>query len=156
LTEAVAVTAGKSVKKAVRRSFMSSRIMVHFVAVVALLVSVSTSALADRFNNENYDEGFIAAEKGDFKSAVEQWRPLAEKGHAIAQFNMALMYHSGLGVDLDEARAVKWYKESAKNGYYKAQEYMAVGYREGWFGLPKDAKQAELWEKRLEANTIEP
>lgn len=133
---------------------MSSRIVFLF-AVAILLISASTSALADRFNNENYDEGFMAAEKGDFKSAVEQWRPLAEKGHPIAQFNLALMYHSGLGVDLDEAKAVKWYRKSAKNGYYRAQEYMEVGYREGWFGLPKDSKKADYWEKKLEENTVE-
>jgi TPR repeat protein len=63
-----------------------------------------------------------------------------------------LLYHSGLGVDLDEAKAVSWYKKSASNGYYKAQEYLAVGYREGWFGLPKDSKKASYWEKQLEAN----
>jgi TPR repeat protein len=106
------------------------------------------------FNAEarNYNEGFLAAESGDFNAAVQQWGPLADQGHPIAQFNMALLYHSGLGVDLNEAAALEWYKKSAKNGYYKAQEYMAVGYREGWFGLPKDNKQADYWEKQLEEN----
>lgn len=115
---------------------------------VAVLFSVMTLNAQAR----DYNEGFLAAEDGDFKSAMQQWGPLAEQGHAIAQFNLALLYHSGLGVDLDEARAVSWYKKSAKNGYYKAQEYLAVGYREGWFGLPKDGKQASYWEKQLEAN----
>ncbi|WP_455207771.1 tetratricopeptide repeat protein [Kaarinaea lacus] len=115
---------------------------------VALLFGAMTFNAAAR----DYNEGFLAAEGGDFKSAVEQWGPLAEQGHAIAQFNMALLYHSGLGVDLDEAKAVSWYKKSATNGYRKAQEYLAVGYREGWFGLPKDSKQASYWEKQLEEN----
>lgn len=101
---------------------------------------------------KDYNDGFLAAEGGDFNSAVQQWGPLAEQGHPIAQFNLALLYHSGLGVDLDEAKAVSWYKKSASNGYYKAQEYLAVGYREGWFGLPKDSKKASYWEKQLEAN----
>lgn len=118
------------------------------IAVVVLAFMVCAAAHA-----RSYNEGFLAAESGDFKSAVQQWGPLAEQGHAIAQFNLALMYHSGLGVDLNEAKAVEWYKRSAKNGYYKAQEYMAVGYREGWFGLPKDIKKAEYWEKQLETNS---
>ena len=101
---------------------------------------------------KDYNDGFLAAEGGDFNSAVQQWGPLAEQGHPIAQFNLALLYHSGLGVDLDEAKAVSWYKKSASNGYYKAQEYLAVGYREGWCGLPKDSKKASYWEKQLEAN----
>jgi len=116
-------------------------------------VAVLCGAFAFNVQAKDYNDGFLAAESGDFKTAVQQWGPLAEQGHAIAQFNLALLYHSGLGVDLDEAKAVSWYKKSAKNGYYKAQEYLAVGYREGWFGLPKDSKQASYWEKQLEANT---
>ena len=115
-------------------------------------VAVLTTAVTFTVQAKDYNDGFLAAEGGDFKSAVDQWRPLAEEGHAIAQFNMALLYHGGLGVDLNEATAVSWYKKSAKNGYYKAQEYLAVGYREGWFGLPKDQKQAKFWEQRLEEN----
>jgi uncharacterized protein len=116
-------------------------------------VAVACSVMTFTVHARDYNDGFLAAEDGDFKSAVNQWRPLAEEGHAIAQFNLALLYHSGLGVDLNEATAVNWYKKSAENGYYKAQEYLAVGYREGWFGLPKDTKQAEFWEQRLEKNT---
>jgi len=110
------------------------------------------SVFAFNVQAKDYNNGFLAAEGGDFNSAIQQWGPLAEQGHAIAQFNLALLYHSGLGVDLDEAKAVSWYKKSASNGYYKAQEYLAVGYREGWFGLPKDSKKASYWEKQLEAN----
>ena len=122
--------------------------LVKIVLSAAMLFSVIT------FNAQakDYNDGFLAAEGGDFNSAVQQWGPLAEQGHAIAQFNLALLYHSGLGVDLDEAKAVSWYKKSASNGYYKAQEYLAVGYREGWFGLPKDSKKASYWEKQLESN----
>ena len=115
------------------------------VGMVLLTLSVSVSA-------SNYNDGFIAAETGNYRSALQQWGPLAEQGHAIAQFNLALLYHSGSGISLDEKKAVEWYRKSAQNGYYKAQEYMAVGYREGWFGLPKDSKKAEYWEKKLEAN----
>ena len=99
---------------------------------------------------DGYNEGFLAAEAGEFKSAVQYWKPLAEQGHAIAQFNLGMMYHGGLGVELDETKALEWYHRSAENGYHKAQEYLAVGYREGWFGLPKDIKRADYWEQRIE------
>ena len=122
--------------------------LVKIVLSAAMLFSVLTFNVQAK----DYNDGFLAAEGGDFNSAVQQWGPLAEQGHPIAQFNLALLYHSGLGVDLDEAKAVSWYKKSASNGYYKAQEYLAVGYREGWFGLPKDSKKASYWEKQLEAN----
>ncbi len=124
-----------------------------FKVIKSMICAVAVStAIVCTVQAKDYNQGFLAAEGGDYKSAVDQWRPLAEKGHPIAQFNLALLYHSGLGVDLNEATAVSWYKKSASNGYYKAQEYLAVGYREGWFGLPKDIKQAKFWEKRLEEN----
>jgi TPR repeat protein len=115
------------------------------IGVVLFSISLSVSA-------SNYNEGFIAAESGNYQSAMKTWGPLAEQGHAVAQFNLALLYHSGSGISLDEKKAVEWYRKSAQNGYYKAQEYMAVGYREGWFGLPKDSEKAEYWEKKLEEN----
>ena len=126
---------------------MALKSVTAIIAAPLLVFVMSFTAHA-----RNYNEGFLAAEGGDYQSAVQQWGPLADQGHAIAQFNMALLYHSGLGVDLNEAAALEWYEKSAKNGYYKAQEYMAVGYREGWFGLPKDSKQATYWEQKLEAS----
>lgn len=100
----------------------------------------------------SYNQGFIAAETGDYKTAVQMWEPLAVKGNALAQFNLALMYHSGLGVEQDELKAVSWYHKAADNGYYIAQEYLAVGYQEGWFGLPKDQKQATYWQQRVDSS----
>jgi len=127
---------------------MKSTISRVVMSIGVVLITLSFSVHAT-----GYNEGFLAAESGNYQSAVQKWGPLAEEGHAIAQFNLALLYHSGSGISLDEAKAVEWYEKSARNGYYKAQEYMAVGYREGWFGLPKDSKKADFWEKQLEANT---
>jgi len=119
--------------------------------LVALLFTL-LFGLSMSINANEYNDGFIAAEVGDYKTALSQWEPLAKQGHAIAQFNLALLYHSGSGIELDEAKALSWYMRSASNGYYKAQEYLSVGYREGWFGLPKDEKQADFWQKRLDEN----
>lgn len=102
-------------------------------------------------STNSYNTGFLAAETGDYQQAVAQWQPLAEQGHAIAQFNLALLYHSGDGVDLNEAKAVSLYHQAAEQGYDKAQEYLAAGYQEGWFGLPKDQQKADYWNKRLQA-----
>jgi TPR repeat protein len=123
------------------------KVFITCCAAVAL-IGISSAVFAN-----GYNEGFIAAESGDYKTAFQKWEPLAKQGDALAQFNLALLYHSGAGgVPADEKKAVSWYLKAADNGYYYAQEYMAVGYQEGWFGLPKDSKQAAYWEKRLEDN----
>ena len=98
---------------------------------------------------DSYADALAAAEVGNYAHAVELMTPLAEQGNAQAQFNLALMYHGGLGVNRSETAAVEWYQRAAAAGSKEAQEFLAVGFQEGWFGLPKDAKQAHYWLDRL-------
>lgn len=117
--------------------------------VVACVAMILVGTASTGFAN-GYNDGLLAAESGDYKTALQKWEPLAKQGDPLAQFNLALLYHSGAGVPVDEQKAVSWYHKAADNGYYYAQEYLAIGYQEGWFGLPKDKKQASYWQKRLE------
>ena len=112
-----------------------------------LILSVALSPLVQADESES---AFIAAEAGDYASATAQWNALAHSGNPEAQFNLGLMYHSGLGGKVNELEAVSWYEKSAQNGYTKAQEFLAVAYREGWFGLQRDPSKADYWMKRLE------
>lgn len=98
---------------------------------------------------DSYSDAFAAAERGHYDQALSLFTPLAEQGNAQAQFNLALMYHGGLGVKRNEQQAVAWYQRAASNGSKEAQEFLAVGYQEGWFGLPRDTQQANYWFERL-------
>ena len=40
----------------------------------------------------DFQKGFDAYGKGDYKTALKEWRPLAEQGDADAQYNLAVMY----------------------------------------------------------------
>ena len=124
-----------------------------FILTIGLLsLCLAFDVIADDQKRDAYFEGFVAAERGEYDSAVRHWGPLASQGHAEAQFNIALMYHSGSGVPIDEQEAIKWYQKSAENGYHKAQEYLAAGYAHGWFGLNADPEKAVYWEmKALES-----
>ena len=122
---------------------MPHRIVRSLVILIALS-SWAPAALADK-----YADGFLAAHRGDYKVAYAKWRELAEQGDANAQFNLGLMYHSGLQVRFDEQKAVYWYRRAAEGGNQLAQEYMAVGYQEGWFGLPRDQAKSHFWYQRL-------
>ncbi|MDZ4261434.1 MAG: tetratricopeptide repeat protein [Pseudomonadota bacterium] len=95
---------------------------------------------------------FAAAEAGNFDSAVSIWKALAEKGDPQAQFNLGLMYHSGLGLAQSEGEAVKWYKKAAEGGYSAARVYLVVGYEEGWFGLSRDQQKADYWRDTIGQN----
>ncbi len=61
-------------------------------------------------------KGFIAAQNGDYETALNEWRPLAEQGNAKAQFNLGVMYENGKGVLQDHKAAVKWYRLAAEQG----------------------------------------
>jgi len=113
---------------------MNVNLITRSAVFAAYLISLTVINPIHAQGNGAYNEGLLASESGDYTTAAMQWQPLAAKGDAAAQFNLALMYHRGLGVTMDEVAAVSWYHKSAENGYSKAQEFLAAAYREGWFG----------------------
>lgn len=120
--------------------------------VILLMMLVFTMVVTPVHSQEKkrYNAGLLASEAGDYAAAVVAWQPLARQGDAAAQFNLALMYHRGLGVTSDEQKAVQWYQKSASNGYARAQEFLVAAYREGWFGLEKNPQKAEYWSQQIE------
>lgn len=53
------------------------------------------------------------------------------QGNPQAQFNLALMYHSGAGVARNEAEAVAWYHKAAENGSSPGPGVFGGGLRGG-------------------------
>ena len=64
----------------------------------------------------DYQKGVDAAQRGDFATALREWKPLAEQGHASAQSNLGWMYSKGQGVLQDYIRAHMWYNIAASSG----------------------------------------
>lgn len=116
---------------------------------LAALLSIGTTVV----HADHYAEGFMAAHEGNYAKALPVFQQEAEAGDARAQFNLALMYHGGIVVKFDEAKAVYWYTQAAHNGHRTAQEYLAVGYQEGWFGLQRDYQKAGFWYEQLDNNS---
>ena len=52
------------------------------------------------------EDGYAALERGDYATAIQMLRPLAEQGDAWAQYNLGFMYRNGHGVPRDYAEAV--------------------------------------------------
>ena len=80
----------------------------------------------------SWDEGLAAYERSDYETAVQEWRPLAEQGHAKAQFYLGVMYVIGQGIPQDYAQAHMWFDLAAS--HYSASEKesrsMAVKHRD--------------------------
>ena len=69
----------------------------------------------------DYQKGLDAYNRGDYQAALRDWRPLAEKGNAIAQYTLGLMYREGHGVVQSDTEAMKWFRKAAKQGNESAQ-----------------------------------
>ncbi len=123
---------------------MNKRKVLGLVSGVVLMSSGSSFAA-----DVDLEIGMDAARQGYYDYAASVFGSHADKGNGDAQFNIALMYHSGLGVARDEGQALEWYERAAENGHEMAQAYLAAGYAEGWFGLEKNAQKARYWSEKL-------
>ncbi len=90
------------------------------------------------------DEGVAALQRGDYETAIREFRPLAIQGHAEAQYNLGKMYFDGKGLPGNLATAFQWYRKAAEQGYAKAQGLLGVMYYQG-LGVPQDYLQAHMW-----------
>ena len=106
-----------------------------FLTTLLLAITLSLSVQADDF-----DDALAAYKKGDYKTALKLWKPLAEQGAAKAQVALGAIYGSA-GNDKE---AVKWYQLAAEQGDAKAQAVLAYMYGEG-DGISEDNKQAVKW-----------
>ena len=86
----------------------------NLVSIFLLLLLTLHSVLAADFK-----KGLDAAKKGNFETALKEWRPLAEQGDSYAQYNLGLMYDYGLGVIEDDTQAVYWFRKAAEQGEAK-------------------------------------
>ncbi|WP_435140954.1 tetratricopeptide repeat protein [Pseudopelagicola sp. nBUS_19] len=115
----------------------------------AFVTAFSTSVIAQDFN-----KGWDAYATGFYLDAAKEWRPLAEQGHARAQFFLGLMYDKGRGVPKDYVEAVVWYRKASKQGYFKAQTKLALKYDRGE-GVLQDNIMAHMWYNIGNANGSE-
>ena len=77
----------------------------------------------------------------------DELRLLAEQGDADAQFNLAVLYGSGQGVQQDWVEAARWLRLAADQGHAPGQSALGLVYREGLGVLP-DFAEAVRWLRR--------
>ena len=114
-------------------------ISIRFPGVLVLsVVCLAMPAWAD------FQAGMDAYNRGDFKTALREWQPLAEQGDARAQFSFGLLYENGDGVPRDYAKARQWYEKASAQGDGKAQLYLGLQSSFGQ-GVPMDVVEAYMW-----------
>ncbi len=56
----------------------------------------------------DFEIGVEALSRNKYENAIKELRPLAEQGHAEAQFHLGVLYSQGLGVPKDYVHAYVW------------------------------------------------
>lgn len=122
--------------------------MKSFALTTSALLLAATPALAD------VKAGVDAWSRGDFNTAVAEWRGPAVAGDADAQFNLAQAYKLGRGVPIDLAMAESWYRKAAVQGHAQAEDNLGLTlFQEGkkaealpWLekSVARDERRAEL------------
>ena len=115
--------------------------MKRLVLTFAILIGLAAPAWA------GFAEGVAAYKRGDYATALREFRPLAEQGDAGAQFDLGRMYDKGQGVPQDYAEAVKWYRKAAEQGHAKAQTGLGFMYEHGK-GVAQDYAEAVKWYRK--------
>jgi hypothetical protein len=66
-------------------------------------IALTVQAMADPFSDAK-----SAYDAGNYAEAAKSFKTLAEKGIALAQVNLGLMYSKGQGVPQNYKQAAKW------------------------------------------------
>ncbi|MEZ5492364.1 MAG: tetratricopeptide repeat protein [Gammaproteobacteria bacterium] len=104
----------------------------------AWLILAANLAMAD------YEAGLTAAQNGDYQTALREFTVAAEEGVMMAQYNLAILYFSGRGVEPDMEQAFRWTAAAAEQGHTQAQFNLGALYYEGQ-GTKRDRQSALDW-----------
>ena len=83
----------------------------------------------------------------NIEKAREWLRKAAVSGNSYALLNLGLSY-IGRGDPKQDAEGIKWLLKSANQNNRYAAETLADGYKNGWWGLPKDLEKANFWSEK--------
>src|SRR5262245_38658192 len=98
----------------------------HIIVAILLILSLAAQVAADPL-----EDAIVAYNRGDYATALGLFQQLADKGSAVAQFNIGTMYANGQGVQQNYTEAVKWYGLAANQGSADAQYNLALLYANG-------------------------
>ena len=115
---------------------------IRTAALIGALLTMQSSNAQGR--PAAFEQGMQALKAGNYAEAYCLWRPLADQGHAEAQYHVGWLYANGNGLAVDIERALAFWGAAAKQGHADAQFAVALAYTTGE-GMDKDLVRATDW-----------
>jgi TPR repeat protein len=129
--------------------------MSRLIGLVALVLCLILSALAGTTSaatdDDDFRRGLTAFNAGDYDTALQVWRRLAEKNEPRSLAGIGFMYHRGMGVAADDREAAAWLLRAAERGQAEGQLMLGILYYYGR-GVPQSYVQAYAWCELAEIN----
>ena len=107
------------------------------IVCVALLFAFTAEATT-------MDDAKLAIRTQDFTKAAGILKPLANKGDKQAQYQLAVLYRNGQGINENPEKSVYWLNKSASQGYKRAQYLLGTFYEDG-IGVENNKDKAIYW-----------
>jgi len=117
------------------------------MVLTRFLISVPTALLVIGLTSPSWADfktGVQAYGRGDYRTALNEFRPLADQGQAQAQDYLGQMYANGQGVPQDHVEAIRWLSLAAEQSLPIAQYHLGLMYQKGR-GVPQHYAQAAQW-----------
>lgn len=112
--------------------------MLRLAFFAVLMLGVAAPAAAGP------NEALAAYKKGDYKTALAEWRDLADLGIVRAQYYVGTMYLNGQGTKTDPDTGAKYIEKAARDGYPPAQQIYGTLHHKGR-GVKKNLIEAYGW-----------
>lgn len=104
------------------------------------LICVSTAS-AKKYTQQECDKYYFSAQ---YDKAFQCISSMADEGDPQSQFNLAVLYHLGQGVEKNKEKTIYWLIRAAENEHPNAQFGVGAAYEAG-FGVEKDLSTAAQW-----------
>ena len=122
----------------------------------ALAATGPIEVLAQSLDWAEESAGYVLADalmpyaKRDYGRALALLTPLAEKGNAVAQLKLGMIFSRGKTGSPDHVAALGWFTKAAEQGQVEAQFELGRIYRDG-LGTRVDGNAAVSWLERAAA-----
>jgi uncharacterized protein len=102
--------------------------MRHYPIPLRATLTITLMLMAGAAVAGQREDGVAAVNSRDYATALRLFRPLANQGDDVAQFDLGLLYNKGWGVPRDYVQAVMWYRRAADQGNADAQYNLGLLY----------------------------
>jgi len=124
--------------------------MKHLLILIIVCL-IGLAANTARASNNDYQKAGEAYERGDYKTALKLYRDLASLGHAQAQYDLGVIYFTGIGLEAEKnpqkvlgtiRDGIALIAKAAENNNPDALSMVASFYERGLKPYSKDLEKA--------------